>query len=395
MPRRFSQNLARDLAKQVHAKGDAVVCEMLEQSIESGDIKPEEFSIRELYEELVPDGYEAVQMLNPGRRGRHHLQEADAVKSTAFANITGQIVYSTVMQSFADEAFVFSAVVPTEQTDLSGEKIPGIGGLGDLNEAVGEAQDYPVLTLSQDWIRTPETVKRGGIVPVTREAVFFDRTGLVLQQANRVGHYMGLNKETRIIDCVIDENTTAHRYVRRDTAMGATYGDNSGAHDFDNLQASSALLDYTDIELLELLLAAITDPNTGAPVMVQAKHLVVTPQLVYTAKNILNATSITLTNPGFATSANPTQTHSGNPLSPYQILSSRLLAQRMATDTSYFLGDVSMAFKYMENWGIETTTSDRMSEDAFKRDIVTAYKVSERGAAATVEPRCIAKATVA
>jgi len=391
--RRYSQNLARDLAKQVHEKGEDAVCAMLEQCIEDGDIKPAEFSIRELAEELVEDGHEWVQTLDPRRRGRHHLMEADAVKTTAFANITGQIVYSTVMQAFADEQFVFSAIVPTQQTQLSGEKIPGITGLGDVMEAVGEAQDYPVLTVGQDWITTPETVKRGGIVPVTREAIFFDRTGLLTQQASAVGHWMGYNKEVRIIDCIIDENTTAHRYVRRDIAMGATYGDNSGDHDFDNLSASTSLVDWTDIEAVELLLAAITDPNTGAPVIVQGKHVVVTPQLVHTAKYIFTATQIAVQAGGFATSGNLWRTNAPNVLDNYQILSSRLLAQRMATDTSWFLGDVAMAFKYMENWGIETTTSDRMSDDAFKRDIVVAYKVSERGAAATVEPRAIAKAT--
>ena len=34
---------------------------------------------------------------------------------------------------------------------------------------------------------TPQTAKRGFIVPVTKEAIFFDRTNLVLQRAAEVG----------------------------------------------------------------------------------------------------------------------------------------------------------------------------------------------------------------
>lgn len=391
--RRFSQNLARDLAKQVHEKGAEAVCAMLEQCIEDGDLKADDFSIRELAEETVENGREWVEFMDPRKRGRFHLMEADAVKTTNFANITGQIMFSTIMNSFKDEQFVFSAVVPNIPTQLSGEKIPGLAGIGDTMEAVGEAQEYPVLTLGQDWIQTPETVKRGGILPITREAIFFDKTGDLMRQAQRIGYFMGLNKEKRVIDCVVDENSTAHRYVRSGIAVGATYGDNSGDHDWDNLSASTALVDWTDIEALEVLLSAITDPLTNEPVVVQAQHLVCTPQLLHTAQYIMTATEVSVQAGGYPTSGNIWRTKAPSPIQNYQILSSRLLAARMATDTSWFLGDLTVAFGYMENWGIETTTTDRNSEDGFKRDIVAAYKVSERGATATLEPRAVAKAT--
>jgi hypothetical protein len=40
-------------------------------------------------------------------------------------------------------------------------------------------------------------------VPVTKEAIFFDRTHLVLSRAAEVGEVLGLNKEKRLIDLVI------------------------------------------------------------------------------------------------------------------------------------------------------------------------------------------------
>jgi hypothetical protein len=393
MPRRFSQNLARDIAKQIDEQGADETCAWLEDCIADGDLKPEEFSLREMAHEMVEDGREWVDHMDPRRRGRYHLLEADAVRTTNFSNITGQIVFSTMMKAFKDEAFVFSGIVPTVATRLSGEKIPGIGGIGDHAEVVGEAQLFPIVTLTEDYIETPVTVKRGAILPITREALFFDLTNDLLRQANRIGYWLGVNKEKRVIDAVIDENTTAHRYKRRGVSIGATYGDNSGDHDWDNLEASNALVDWTDIEKAELLLAALTDPNTGEPVMFEAKHLVVTPQLMHTAGYIANATQISLQAGGFATTGNLWSTVAPNPIPKYQIVSSRLLAARMATDTSWFLGDISAAIQYMENWGIEVTQNDKNSEDDFKRDIVFAVKASERGATATVEPRAMVKST--
>ena len=62
---------------------------------------------------------------------------------------------------------------------------------------------YPHLGFGEDYIETPSTTKRGFIVPVTKEAIFFDRTHLVLSRAAEVGEVLGLNKEKRLIDLVI------------------------------------------------------------------------------------------------------------------------------------------------------------------------------------------------
>lgn len=49
---------------------------------------------------------------------------------------------------------------------------------------------YPNIGFSEDYIETPSTSKHGLIVPVTREAVFFDRTNLILSRAaNPLGNY--------------------------------------------------------------------------------------------------------------------------------------------------------------------------------------------------------------
>ena len=396
--------LARNLARLSKDRGNEWVYEHLEEHLAKGDLKPEDFSLRDLAEELIPDGREVVASWGPKRGGGFTaLQEdAQAVTTGHFANITGQVMYSKIMDAYANEEFVFTAVIPTQPTQLSGEKIPGISQLGDNAQVVGEAQNYPRAGVIEDWIETPSTTKRGEIVEVTKEAVFFDRTNVLLARCGAVGNALGINKEKRAIDCIVDENTTAHRYRWRGQAAMATYNDNTGSHTFDNLAASNGLVDWTDIDGAELLFAAMTDPNTGEPIMVMADTIIACPELDASVFRVLNATMIALSVGGFATSGNLSRTDAANPVGAsrpftarYRPLTSRLLPTRMATDTSWFLGSPSRAFAYMENWPITVVQQGAGSEDEFNRDIVFKVKASERGAYATVEPRLMVKSTVA
>jgi hypothetical protein len=157
--------------------------------------------------------------------------------------------------------------------------------------------------------------------------------------------------------------------------------------------ASAALVDWTDIDEAEQTLASILDPNTGTPILNMPKDLVVTRQNLYTAKRITSATEITVSTPGFATTGNPTQTKAGNPIANYRIISSQLLAARMATDTTWYLGDIARQIRYMENFPLQVEQAPVGSGDMWERDIAMSWKAGERGAAVVVEPRVTTKCT--
>ena len=353
-------------------------------------------SIRRLLEEFVPKGREIVDSWDPqfGGSGAAKLDDfmesGSAVTSAAFSHITGQIIYTEVMKAFDDEAFVFSDIVPNVSTKFNGEVVPGIGDMGDVAEAIPEGKPYPRAGVTEDWIKTPQTVKRGLMIDLTREAIFFDRTSMLMERAQRLGHFLGLNKEKRLIDAFIDENVTAHRYNWRDTAY-ATYQTSTP---WDNVTASATLVDWTDIDEAEQTLASILDPNTGEPIMNMPKDLIVTRQNLYTAKRITSATEITVTTPGYAMTANPTGTKTGNPIQNYRIVSSQLLAARMATDTTWYLGDIARQIRYMENFPLQVEQAPVGSGDMWERDIAMSWKAGERGAAVVVEPRVTTKCTV-
>ena len=148
------------------------------------------------------------------------LEAGDGVDVTAFSNITGQVIYSKILEAYTQEAFVVSKLVDTIPTRLDGEKIPGIGRISDEATEVHPGMPYPHVGFGEDYIETPSTTKRGFIVPVTKEAIFFDRTHLILSRAAEVGEVLGLNKEKRLIDLVIG---ATNNYKWKGTAYNTYY----------------------------------------------------------------------------------------------------------------------------------------------------------------------------
>ncbi len=387
----------RELRRLYETMGAQGACQHLGEALANRHLRPEDFSLRDLAEATIPDGREFVRLLDPMSKagGIDLMEAADSVDTSAFSNITGQIVYSKIMEGFTSEAFVASTMVETIPTRFSGEKIPGIGQIGDQAEAVDEGAPFPHVGLTEDYIETPVTTKRGLIVPVTKEAVFFDRTHLVLRRAGEVGEFLGLNKEKRILDCIIDGNSTDHQYNWKGTTY-ATYQSSGDDGPWINEQGSVPLVDWTSVNAAEQLLAAIVDPNTQEPVLVTADTILVCPELLHTARRIISATEILQVD----NQANPStvRTVAANPMAgEYRVVSSRLLRARLSAasqaTSNWYLGNFRKAFAYMENWPITVTQAPQNSEAEFTQDIVIRFKASERGAAATLEPRFAIKNT--
>lgn len=360
------------------------------EALRAGELKPQDFSIRQLFEEFVEGGRELVDSFNPRSSGGVNLLEAGgAVDTAAFSNITGQLMYSAIMEAYQSEDYVFSKVIPTRPTQFNGEKIPGIGGLGNQTEEIGEGQPYPTAGVNEDWLETPATTKRGLIVPVTKEAIFFDRTGVLLDRCRQVGDSLAIDKENRIIDAIVDENRTTHRYRWR----GTTYATYQSSTPWVNVVTSNALVDWTDIDAAEAIFSNMVDPQTGEPITIVPKDLIFTRDLLYSARRIVGATEIRVTTPGYATSGNPTEHTLSNPVQNYRLLSSARLKARMATDSTWYIGDVAKAFKYGENWPLSVVQAANNSEAEFQQDIVARFKASERGTVETHEPRAMVKCT--
>ena len=317
------------------------------------------------------------------------LEAGDAVDVTAFLNITGQVIYSKIMEAYAQEAFVMSKLVDTIPTRFDGEKIPGITGLSSADDEIRPGMPYPHLGFGEDYIETPSTTKRGYIVPVTKEAVFFDRTHLVLSRASEVGELLGLHKEKRLLDMLIGA-TNNYKW------KGAAYDTYQTSAPWINELSGNELVDWTNVDAAEQLFADILDPHTGEPILVKATTALVMPAYRHAAHRVFQAAEIT-----YQLSGSATTTRAANPLGSYRVAESRLAYRRIiaagesasAAAMWWFLGDFRKAFAYMENWPITVTQSGAGSEAEFSQDVVMRFKASERGAAAVMNPRYVVKCT--
>lgn len=368
-----------ELAKRLKSDGLRETVGHIKGALDEGHLQPSDFSIREIAEGIK--GREWVRSLR--EEGGYHLQEAgDAVSTIAFSNIIGQVLYSQIKQAYDKAPVIGDQLVTTEKVNtLRSEKIPGITQIGDDSEVVNEGKPYPEVGVSQEYIETPESTKRGLIVRVTKEAIIEDKTSLLLQRCSDVGEAIRIKKDKRIVDVALGVTNT---YSWNGTAVN-TY---LASGNWVNIKSSNALEDWTDIDAAEQLFDAMTDPYTGEAIEVMPDTLVVPRALLYTAKRVVSATEIRT-----STNSAATETHSANPVQNYNIISAARVKAATSSDSTWFIGNFKKAFGYREVWPLTVVQAPANSPMDFDRDIVTAYKASECGTPYVKEPRYVVKNT--
>ncbi len=358
----------------------------LSEALDKKELRCEDFSIKDLFESFC--GTEALRRITPGKSGNYQLYEAaNVVDSSAFANITGQIVFNKIKEEYTNPNFIWPDVTDTmTSTFFDGERIPGVGDIGDVMEIVDEGQPYPNVGMNEEYIDFGPAQTRGCIVPISRKMITADRTGVLLQRAAKGGHYMGINKEKRVLDTVLG---VTNSYKRNGTALN-TYL-TSGA--YINDQTSNKLVDWTNVQSAWLLLDAITDPNTGEPIMANPNVLIVPSALVMTARRIAHATATETVDLSASTNTqrfmaeNPLPGHFGN----ITVLSNQYVKARSSSATKWWFGEPKKAFLYREIWGVETLQAASNSEAEFTQDIMFRAKVTECGQQGVLDPRFITR----
>jgi len=386
------------LAKIVedYKKYPAETQEGLKNALKEKAITANDFSIQELFVECY--GYGELRRARVAQEIdlRKLSEAAGAVTSDAFQNITLQYAYQAVLDAYDVPERVFSRIIPTRPSVFKWERVPGITNIGDTAQTVEEGKDYPEVGVGEDWIDTPETKKRGFIIPVTRETILFDQTREVISRCDKAGEWLEVNEEKKAVACVVDSGETKdnqYQYRWRNNQV-ATYGASSGFHNWVNLLTATPLGDYTTIQKAWQLLVQILDPYTGEPQNVSIKDIVVPPALAFQVPFALKG-MVKRTAPGYATSGNPTQTGIDNPvgdiIGQIRTLSTQLLRVASGDDTTWYIGDIAAAFEQIENWPLQVTNIGAGNLDEFKRDVVFQIKASKRATFVTKNPRKMVK----
>src|SRR5688572_29586553 len=97
--------LGRNLKRLVEANGLPACMQHFKEAVSQGKINPREVSFRELAQSLIGDNWSRV--LEARGSGQVHLLESgEAVDSSAFAAITGQLLINEVLEKFQSPEFI-------------------------------------------------------------------------------------------------------------------------------------------------------------------------------------------------------------------------------------------------------------------------------------------------
>ena len=236
----------------------------------------------------------------------------------------------------------------------------------------------------------PASAKRGLRVLLTREAIHFDQTGDVVDQARKVGEALGRARENAVIDVLIGQ---VNNYSRNGTASN-TYL-TAGA--YVNNQSSNPLNDWRDIQAALDLFTDILDPTTSEPLQHDPQDLIVSPQRVPYALQVLNATEVRNQENASAGTRDVTMLVT-NPISGrgFRLHSSNRFYQRIlagpeptaaTAQAGWFLGSIAKAFAWYEGWPLTVVQKGPESQANFDADVEMQFKASYYGVATVREPR--------
>ncbi len=380
----LSELVRRDGAKQVAPR----LVEALRLPDDNKDrLRPGDISVRELFEAFVMpvSGLPFASRREGFVDGPSALRES-GVETTAFPSIMGEVIAQAIMEGWRYPDLIGDQLCRTVRTKNKDERIVGFGAMDGLKE-VKENMPYEETGFKEKYV-SPVTAKMGRILRITEEAVYFDRTGQILDQARQLGELAALNREAAILNCVCEKTSTLS-YYPAGTATALYADDNSGidGQTNDNLCASNGLVDWSDINAAELLLAAMVDEK-GTPLAITGRIILVPRALLHTARHLTSATELEI-----ATATAAYMTKSPSQFNGYRVLTSPFVAAATADSTTWFLGDFQRQFRWTEIWPIQVLREVANSGEAFLRDTLAAFKVRYFGGCCAIDHRYVIKNT--
>jgi len=363
-------------------------------------VRPDDFSLRALWEGLVGPAEETL--AGYARAGRfNYLTMQEAVDSTAFPSATGVLIAAKVIEAYNAVPMIGDRLTQVMQSKLKQERIVGFTSLEGPTE-VPEGMPYQESGFAEKYVTT-DTAKKGRILEVTEEAIFFDQTGQVLMRAQRLGEMTAEEKELAILSGVIDVGSGAPGFkdVYRPSGSVATLYATGNS----NYQSTTtALQDWTDIdETLQYAAANLKDDRAivseRLPITFTPRVLLTSRKKAATAARIIQATTVRVGNTATAGGVQEEGAAIVSSIAPGLVpLSSPLLdylagisGSRYSQSDDWFIGDPQKQFIWQEIWPLQTLRARQDDEAAFRRDVVARFKVRYYGGIAAIDNKYFIK----
>jgi len=374
-----------DLRDTVKRDGPRVVSAILIEALardekDSLRRKPEDFSLRELWESFVGSGSRTLP--GGGAFSPEMLSEAE-VGVAEFQKLTGAIITARMIEGYRDRRFIGDQLVEEIPEKHRAFTVAGIED--EANPSVvkpGEA--YPRPTFGSEIYVTGEQVKKGMIVEVDEDLIMEDQTGQLLSRARDVGFRCRLDKEERILTGVLDVNSTV---FRPQGSAEAIYRTSAGTNSARVNSLTEVLSDWSDIDAAKALFAAFTEKRDATGKLLPPPlsfQLLVADALSSTAHRIANATEVEY---DALSSGVGNKTKASNPYAGRLSTLSSNLIDSLAAATVWLLGDFKRQFKWFYKYLFQVTEhfADPRSEAFFNRDVVLEVKGREYGEIAATD----------
>ena len=370
--------------------------QIVREAFKKGEFKLNDFSVRRLAIETM--GHEWVEKLS---RPSMFKEQVDA---STFLTLTNIILSGVILDEFAQadinrgEALAETRTVPY----ISQGKDIGLTKTDATSVIVSEGQPFPSFGMGSEFRAYPDTVKRGAMIELTKEAIAEDRTGRLIENCQGVAEEIVADKNERILQVVLGISNSV--YLPNGVAA-ATY---TASAPRKNLLTGNELVDWTDVDAAWQLWADMAHPVTGRPVRVPVEKvkMLVMPAKLATAQYVMGATELSVGDvtsgaaAGVSRGANPIGFLGRNILPPdasqmaYYILTKAAASGGggiAAADAKkyWYLGVFEKAFVYLQNYGLTVLTQGADSDEAFSRDVIFRLRASERGVPAVKDPRFV------
>lgn len=341
-----------------------------------------------------------VESQNPGDRAALFESTGVGLDPSGFQNINAYTILTSglmeikVLEAFQNPAYIADTIMPSEATKLNGQKVIGLNPLyTDSIMRRQPGQTHARTGFGERWIQTPETRENALAIDVTKEVIFFDRTGDLLNNAKEIGDILAYNREVEMLDVILGiTNTnifnwkgTYYNTYDTSTRLGQTNGND----------ITNDMQDWTAFQTAWLTLSRFTDPDTSRRILINPNKVIVSPGKIKTAEMILGSTR---TERRYGSGATTPQTTSnplyvgevpGNPFAgQYELVTSPIIEDRWVNGNSdsvttatgrWIMLDTSKAFKYMVNYPLQVVSASPQSYSMVDKGIAMSFFAHERG----------------
>ncbi len=370
-----------DDRKAYEAAGDSIV-----ELIDGGKIRTSDISFRQLYEELVD-----VPLTADAK------DVAEAMDSSAFPTVAKKIIHKDIIDEYDLAVGAVGGLVrESNATRTDDELVVGFSA-GDTNPLMRrQGMAYEETSFGEkNW--KVVMADFGRMISLTREVIYEDRTGEVMSRARDIGRAAGHHKQKMIVETIecaarsaFEESSFGGAVYKGSAQNAAAMYNNSHAsldgQVNDNLIASNALADYTDLDAVYQGFAAMVD-EAGNKISIVPNTLFIPNALKAKAFQIMNSQML---GGGATDTVSPTY----NPVKDLaqgglNVVSSVF----MSSATDWYMGDFDKQLLWLNVYSPATASQGADSELAFTNQIVARFRFSYHAGVGHTDWRYITKCT--